>query len=150
MHPNQAKTPYINHHPTSNGAKANNSPHNSILSRTRIHLFSRVFSFLLCGQVVVPFIKQPSPGRDSHSMCSLRRCMRSLVLQSDAVTLIQNIFSRGGNIPHTPPAEPEITPQVTAPVIGTLEMKLSSLNEPINFEFYAGVDQVVKVPARVF
>lgn len=54
-----------------------------------------------------------------------------------------------GNIPHTAAAEAQVTPEVAPPVIGTLEMQPPALDEPVDLEFDAGVDEVIEVAVGV-
>ena len=57
---------------------------------------------------------------------------------------------RGENLVlNTPPAKPQITPQITALVARALEVQQAALHEPFHFELDTCVDEVVEVAVRV-
>jgi hypothetical protein len=48
------------------------------------------------------------------------------------------------------PTETQVTAQIAAPVVGTLEVQAATLDEPLDLEADASVDEVVKVAVGVF
>lgn len=89
---------------------------------------------------------QPSPGRDSHSMCSLRRFINSLI----HVSIYSSRNVNGGyDLRYAASAKPQVCSQIAALGIGTLEMKASALNQPLHLELDAGINEAVEISAGV-
>jgi hypothetical protein len=55
-----------------------------------------------------------------------------------------------GNMRYTSTTEAKIASEITASVVGTLQMETSSFNQPFNLEINACIDKAVKVGICVF